>query len=112
MDDYDDEAPRRRYDLTETEVAALKAEALTAPPDRLREIITYLFEFVPVHGYAPYDPEYGDTRECVCGHNYDRHFDSYDNMSPVGCKYCSHDETGCPHFRQAPEEDEPDEVAP
>lgn len=28
--------------------------------------------------------------ECVeCEHPYFRHFDSYDEMRPVGCKYCS-----------------------
>lgn len=35
-----------------------------------------------------YDPEYGDDKECLCGHAYYRHFDSYEDMSPVGCKYC------------------------
>ena len=34
-----------------------------------------------------YNPEYGDDRVCVCG-TYYRHFDSYDHMAPVGCKYC------------------------
>ena len=40
-----------------------------------------------------YNPDYGDNRICVCGHEYHRHFDSYPNMmgevmEPVGCKYC------------------------
>lgn len=35
-----------------------------------------------------YNPNYGDNRVCKCGHNYERHFDSYENMDPVGCKYC------------------------
>ena len=35
-----------------------------------------------------YNPEYGDDRICKCGHQYYRHFDSYENNSPVGCKYC------------------------
>ena len=39
-----------------------------------------------------YNPNYGDNRMCVCGHPYYRHFDSYENMEPVGCKYCSCDE--------------------
>lgn len=25
---------------------------------------------------------------CACGHVYARHFDSYENNAPVGCKYC------------------------
>lgn len=35
-----------------------------------------------------YNPEYGDDRICKCGHTYHRHFDSYENMHPCGCKYC------------------------
>lgn len=30
---------------------------------------------------------------CACGHPYRRHFDTYDDMAPVGCKYC-----GCSEF--------------
>lgn len=40
-----------------------------------------------------YNPNYGDDRMCVCGHTYKHHFDSYENMEPVGCKYC-----GCNEF--------------
>lgn len=35
-----------------------------------------------------YNPNYGDNRECECGHTYDRHFDSYEKMEACGCKYC------------------------
>lgn len=35
-----------------------------------------------------YNPNYGNDRICNCGHVYYRHFDSYDNMDAVGCKYC------------------------
>lgn len=38
-----------------------------------------------------YNPDYGDDRICKCGHIYERHFDSYDKMAPVGCKYCACD---------------------
>lgn len=34
-----------------------------------------------------YNPNYGDNRMCTCGHVYYRHFDSYDDMANVGCKY-------------------------
>lgn len=44
-----------------------------------------------------YNPNYGDNRMCVCGHPYYRHFDSWENMRPVGCKYC-----GCREFVEAP----------
>lgn len=40
-----------------------------------------------------YNPEYGDNRMCTCGHTYERHFDSYEDMDPEGCKYC-----GCIEF--------------
>lgn len=36
-----------------------------------------------------YEANYGDDEPCQCGHPYDRHFDSYDHMRPVGCKYCA-----------------------
>lgn len=35
-----------------------------------------------------YNPKYGDEKLCICGHSYYRHFDPYENMEPVGCKYC------------------------
>lgn len=39
-----------------------------------------------------YNPNYGDDKLCKCGHPYYRHFDSWDGMKPVGCKYCRCDE--------------------
>jgi hypothetical protein len=42
-----------------------------------------------------YNPKYGDGRICVCGHEYFRHFDTYDHMANVGCKYC-----GCHKFEE------------
>jgi hypothetical protein len=38
-------------------------------------------------GETTYDPNFGDDRECECGHTYYRHFDGYENNRP-GCKYC------------------------
>jgi hypothetical protein len=35
-----------------------------------------------------YNPKYGDERICKCGHTYERHFDTYEEMANVGCKYC------------------------
>ena len=35
-----------------------------------------------------FNPAYGDDRICECGHPYYRHFDTYEDMLPVGCKYC------------------------
>ena len=39
-----------------------------------------------------YNPEYGDDRMCRCGHPYYRHFDTYESMTAVGCKYCECEE--------------------
>lgn len=35
-----------------------------------------------------YNPNYGDSKVCSCGHPYYRHFDTYEQMEAVGCKYC------------------------
>lgn len=59
-----------------------------------------------------YDPNYGDNKECLCGHPYYRHFDTYEDMSPIGCKYCHQDDDkhiydhSCPGFK-AKDGDEP-----
>jgi hypothetical protein len=36
-----------------------------------------------------YNPKYDKNKICECGHPYHRHFDSYENMEAIGCKYCS-----------------------
>jgi hypothetical protein len=46
-----------------------------------------------------YNPNYGDDIECECGHPYYRHFDTYENMDPCGCKYCT-----CYHFKNLAQE--------
>lgn len=51
----------------------------------------YIFNVVTDRQRA-YNPNYGDDRECTCGHAYYRHFDSYDDNYPCGCKYCPCDE--------------------
>jgi len=60
----------------------------------------FVFRPASAHGDAPYiitervvkdrhyNPNYGDDRMCKCGHPYYRHFDSYEEMYPCGCKYC------------------------
>ena len=35
-----------------------------------------------------YNKNFGDLRECGCGHHYYRHFDSYEGNYDAGCKYC------------------------
>ncbi len=44
-----------------------------------KEIVTIVRE---------YNPDYGDDEVCRCGHAYYRHFDTYEDMYPCGCKYC------------------------
>lgn len=53
----------------------------------------YLITKITVVGYRKqYNPNYGDNKLCKCGHTYYRHFDSWEGMMPVGCKYCGCDE--------------------
>jgi hypothetical protein len=62
--------------------------------DDLLSLVRLLEEVRDYPGYvgdAPeYDPNFGDQKLCQCGHPYYRHFDTYDGMAPVGCKYCYH----------------------
>ena len=58
-----------------------------------------VYEYIEKTRVQKYNPNYGDNRKCVCGHTYYRHFDSWENMEPVGCKYC-----GCDEFVEAIEE--------
>lgn len=48
---------------------------------------------------ASYDKNFGYDKICICTHPYNRHFDSYDHMKPVGCKYCV-----CSYFIEAENE--------
>lgn len=64
----------------------------------LQKAISVLLDQVDVMGAKAYDPKFGATRLCKCGHPYYRHFDTYEDMAPVGCKYCGYD---CPSFRDS-----------
>ena len=35
-----------------------------------------------------WNEDYDQNAKCTCGHIYHRHFDGYEDMEPVGCKYC------------------------
>lgn len=35
-----------------------------------------------------WNPDHDQEAKCECGHRYYRHFDTYDDMQLVGCKYC------------------------
>jgi hypothetical protein len=80
------------YDVKiENELGEERNARLISRPDA-----PYL-EYEYIETIKKYNPNYGDNRICVCGHAYYRHFDSYENMRPVGCKYCM-----CQEFVEAP----------
>ena len=54
-------------------------------------------EHFEVNRIMKYNPNFGDDRICNCGHPYYRHFDTYEAMSSVGCKYCQ-----CFEFNEEP----------
>lgn len=58
----------------------------------MKEEKPYIIETITIKK-KKYNPNYGDNRMCVCGHTYYRHFDSWNDMEAVGCKYC-----GCQEF--------------
>lgn len=56
-------------------------------------------EELTLAGNTPdYDPKFGDNKLCECGHTYERHFDTYADMEPIGCKHCNH-YTECTGFK-------------
>jgi hypothetical protein len=57
-------------------------------PEEIGKMYIETMGFEVVEVAILYDPNFGDDVECECGHPYYRHFDSYEGMSPVGCKYC------------------------
>lgn len=79
--------------LTDWEDEDIDAEIFRIPhqqSDIIKNIIKELENSSP-----SYDENFGDDKICKCGHSYYRHFDSWDNMYPVGCKYC-----GCNDFQE------------
>lgn len=62
----------------------------------LRKAIA-LFDEEPVKPWPTYNSSFGDEKLCSCKHPYYRHFDSYDDMNPIGCKYCQ-----CSRFDEEP----------
>lgn len=39
-------------------------------------------------GLGVWDKNADQEALCKCGHTYHRHFDTYDDMRDIGCKYC------------------------
>jgi hypothetical protein len=89
---------RKHYSVHEVEndymgsygedIQVLKEEVVSQGPDApyIETEVTLKVKF------RKYNAEYGDDKICKCGHSYYRHFDSYEGMAPVGCKYCPCDE--------------------
>lgn len=76
------------YSITQKTYEELTEELETASHERCREIARSALSMVTIFGYEDYDAKIGDDKICECGHAYYRHFDTYDDMRPVGCKYC------------------------
>lgn len=93
MDDYFDSKTKEQIlqDLTEADCLHLIEKNEGSP---------YLEGF-EVRTVAKYNPNYGDKKVCECGHSYYRHFDSYEDMDAVGCKYCR-----CFTFKEAKQKEE------
>lgn len=86
------------FHLEQEEIASGKK----ALRDRLAAISLSLRINIPMPDYEygnvqlesrlwQYNPDYGDDKVCKCGHKYYRHFDTYEEMYPIGCKYCACD---------------------
>lgn len=86
MENYEDSPTQREFDLIR--IASIKRERsyLTILCDTIEHEWGALETFDKIN--AHYDSSYGDEKLCTCGHAYYRHFDTYDEMRHVGCKYC------------------------
>lgn len=91
---YESERPQPTIDLIalknkcEHNIALGLGDILVVSSKDLLEILSILESRDHYLFRPPYDPKFGDQRICECGHPYHRHFDSYEDMIPVGCKYC------------------------
>ena len=65
------------------------SDVLNGRRDPGKSILAALgYERVVLYRPIAYNKTYGDNKLCECGHTYERHFDGYEDMAPVGCKYC------------------------
>lgn len=70
-----------------------------APRKLVEELTSAPLVRLPSDDYYANKPQYDKNHQEIdcsnpeCGHAYYRHFDTYDDMLPVGCKYC-----GCETF--------------
>lgn len=55
---------------------------------RLREALQEIEAILGPEIEIMWDKDRDQEEMCDCGHPYYRHFDSYEDMAPIGCKYC------------------------
>ncbi len=61
---------------------------------RTEDVAVILHHAIGIQLGRMWQPGYNQEALCSnCKHMYYRHFDSYEDMEPVGCKYCE-----CPVF--------------
>lgn len=56
----------------------------------------YVIKLIGSTTYRTFNPKYPIDSYCICGHQYHRHFDGYESMPRMSCKYC-----GCHDFIDA-----------
>lgn len=88
--------------ITEETYNQMKALVALYELDQTTKIVEPEQPYLVIHTVdteKKYNPNYdkGEIQKvCKCGHTYDRHFDSYEEMEAVGCKYCR-----CHNFEEA-----------
>ncbi|QIN94725.1 hypothetical protein PP460_gp077 [Streptomyces phage Muntaha] len=79
-----------RFDKEEAEKVR---DILNKAPDGDMQAIAFAID---VQLNRMWDASHDQMAQCGnCEHVYHRHFDSYEDMEPVGCKYCD-----CFHFEE------------
>ena len=96
--DYKVSSDGRTIDAVCGYIAPTIIEADREQGEKMKEEKPYIVETITMQN-KKYNPNYGDLRMCVCGHTYYRHFDPWDDMEAVRCKYC-----GCEEFIEADRE--------
>lgn len=95
-----DKVYKEGYDTGFTEGVKAKFDKSEEKEEEIKEEKPYMIETITIQK-KKYNPNYGDDRMCICGHTYYRHFDPWEDMETVGCKYC-----GCQEFIEVKREDE------
>jgi len=73
---------RLREDTTDVQVMVFHPRLLEYNPEFYGTVGWMPAELI-LNAPMGFDPKFGDTKLCLCGHPYYRHFDTYDDMSPV-----------------------------